>query len=423
MIPSNRAADSRAGRIGPVRVALFTDTLGDVNGVSRFLNDIADQAVELDRPLKIFTSTRFPVRDLPAILNILPRLATQLPGYSNLECAVPPLRRLFAATRAFRPDVVHISTPGPIGFAGRLIARRMRLPIAGVYHTDFPAYVEHIFEDAGLTALTTFSMRRFYAPFRTVFTRSLEYRAALAGLGIDSSKCVRLLPGFNTERFHPRFRDLEIWRSLGIPEGGKKVLYVGRVSVEKNLPRLTEIWRRVRAGSSAFDAHLVVVGDGPYRAEMERLLDGTNTHFAGFRHGEELARMYASSDLFVFPSTTDTLGQVAFEAQASGLPTLVTDVGGPKEIVRHGRTGYILEPGDTRKWAERIFEVLNDRDQQLRMGRAAHEHVQRFSIRGSFDHFWSVHERLAGIFSGAADAEAERLATESRCETPPVPIG
>lgn len=423
MIPSNRAADSRTDRTRPVRVALFTDTLGDVNGVSRFLNDIADRALELDLPLKIFTSTRFPVRKKPNILNIPPRFATRLPGYSHLECVLPPLRRLFAAAWAFRPDVVHISTPGPIGCAGRLFASRARLPLAGVYHTDFPAYVEHIFEDSGLTALTTFSMRRFYAPFRTVFTRSIEYREALSGLGIDSSRCVRLLPGFNIDRFHPRFRDPATWPTLGIPTHGKKVLSVGRISVEKNLPRLTEIWKRVRSESPAFDAHLVVVGDGPYRAEMERTLSGTNAHFTGFRHGEELARIYASSDLFVFPSTTDTLGQVAFEAQASGLPTLVTDVGGPKEIVRHDRTGYILAPRETGGWAGRILKILGDPELRARMGRAGHEHVQQFSIGGSFDHFWRIHEQMAGEAHAENDERTIDFDADALRSMPPVPIG
>ncbi|MBX3388312.1 MAG: glycosyltransferase family 1 protein [Phycisphaeraceae bacterium] len=397
MIPSHGAGNTRLGPTGSLRIALFTDTLGDVNGVSRFLNDIADQALELGRPLKILTSTRFPVRELPNIVNIPPRLAAQLPGYSNLECALPPLRRLFAAARAFRPDVVHISTPGPIGFAGRLFARRTRLPVAGVYHTDFPAYVEHIFEDAGLTALTTFSMRWFYAPFHTVFSRSVEYQAALERLGIEPSRCVRLKPGFNTARFHPRFRDAGFWKSCRIPETGAKVLYVGRVSVEKNLPRLTEIWNRVRARSPRPDAHLVIVGDGPYRAEMQDKLSGQNAHFLGFRHGEELARIYASSDLFVFPSTTDTLGQVAFEAQASGLPTLVTDAGGPKEIVRHGQTGFVLAPGDTQAWADRIVTILCDPVLRAGMGSSAHDHVQQYSILGSFEHFWSIHEKIVGI--------------------------
>jgi len=389
---------SQSGIALPVRVALFTDTLGDVNGVSRFLNDIADESLQCGRSLHIVTSTRFAVRDLPNLHNIRPRAAIKLPGYRDLEFVLPPVRRLFRTARALRPDVIHISTPGPVGFVGRMVAARLGVPLAGVYHTDFPAYVEHLFDDEALTSLSRVAMRGFYRPFDCVFARSSEYGESLGRLGIESHRHVRLRPGFNTARFHPRFRDEKCWASYGVPATGIKVLYVGRVSIEKNLPLLVDIWKRVRTLVPRSDAQLIVVGDGPYRATMESELLDCGVHFLGFRHGEELSRLYASSDLFVFPSTTDTLGQVVLECQASGLPVLVTSVGGPKEIVEHGaggrQTGFVLPPDDPGAWARQVVYLCANQDLRRMIGHAAYRHAQKFSIRDSFEHFWQCHERL-----------------------------
>lgn len=386
-----------------LRIALFTDTLGDVNGVSRFINDIADHALARDLPLHVLTSTRFPVRSLPTLHNFRPRAATAIPGYPQLQIVLPPLRRLARLTKALKPDVIHVSTPGPIGMAGRMIARRLGIPLAGVYHTDFPAYVDRLFEDDGLTHVTQSAMRRFYRPFKMVFSRSAEYAESLAHLGIHPSKRAALRPGINTTRFDPRFRDQRCWEHAGVRASSIKVLFTGRVSVEKNMPLLAEIWKRVRSLAPDVDATLVVIGDGPYRAEMEPALADCNARFLGFRHGEDLSRLYASSDLFVFPSVTDTLGQVVLESQASGLPALVSDVGGPKEVVREGKTGYVLSTRNINAWADRIVRLLRDTSLRQALGHEASRHASQFSIQRSFEDFWHRHGRIAGWSSSAAE--------------------
>jgi glycosyltransferase involved in cell wall biosynthesis len=140
------------------------------------------------------------------------------------------------------------------------------------------------------------------------------------------------------------------------------------------------------------DAELVLVGDGPYRAQMESELKSTRARFLGFKHGPELSRLYASSDLFLFPSITDTLGQVVMESQASGLPVIVTDQGGPKEVVIDGATGFVLPHDKPDLWVARIVSLAVDEPLRRRMGAAAHQHMQGFSLAHSFDHFWEVHE-------------------------------
>ena len=383
----------------PMRVMLFTDTLGDVNGVSRFIRNAGEQAQATGRDLSIVTSTNFEVPGQPNIHNFAPVFATAMPKYENLELVLPPLVKMLRFADARQPDVIHVSTPGPVGLVGLIAARMLRIPIVGVYHTDFPAYVEHLFKDDTLTRVTEGAMRLFYAPFRTLFTRSADYIPSLEKLGIDRAKVLPLLPGIMTEQFHPRFREggaaEGAWAAAGSPAGRARVLYVGRVSVEKNLPHLAAVWRKADATLRAMgvDAELCVIGDGPYRAEMERELKGCRVRFLGFRYGEELSRLYAGADLFAFPSRTDTLGQVVMESQASGLPVVVTDEGGPKEVVTDGVTGYVVAADDLGGWADRLVDLASNPERRRLMGAAAHAAMQPYSMAGSFEHYWGVHER------------------------------
>lgn len=382
---------------GPLRVCLFTDTLGDVNGVSRFIRTIGQTALERGDRLDVITSTRFECPQAPNVWNIPSRYARPMPGYSTLEVVWPDARALERCAEALKPDVVHVSTPGPVGMVGRRFALRRGLPLVGTYHTDFPAYVAHLFDDAALTWVCGAAMRRFYAPFARVFTRSAEYARAMEGVGIGASRVERLVPGIDVRAFDAGLRDERggVWAGIaGARAESVKALYVGRVSVEKNLPMLARHWPRIAAAcrGCGVDAQLIVVGDGPYRAEMERALTGHDAVFAGFRHGQELATVYASSHVFVFPSTTDTLGQVVMEAQCAGLPVVVTDKGGPREVTRDGVTGVVAS--GERAWGDAAARLLVDAPLRTRMGAAARAAVLPMSIEHSFAHFWSVHEAV-----------------------------
>jgi len=377
-----------------MRVMLFTDTLADVNGVSRFIQNMGDEGARAGRSFHIVTSTRFPTPDVPHINNFRPLFARAMPGYEQLEIALPPLLRMLRLADQIQPDVIHISTPGPVGLAGLLASKMLHTPVLGVYHTDFPAYIDHLFEDAVYTRMTRDFMRFFYRSFSTIFARSDDYIESLIKLGLPSERMLRLTPGIAIDTFHTRHRDPDYWaRATDVSPDSVKALYVGRVSVEKNLPLLTEAWPAVRRACAAAgrEVELVVVGDGPYRKRMQKTLAGKGAHFLGFRHAEELSTIYATSDLFVFPSMTDTLGQVVLESQASGLPVLVSDQGGPKEVVAEGITGHVL-PGDKpAPWISAMSRLLLDGEARSRMGRSAHTRAQRFSLTESFDHFWRAH--------------------------------
>jgi len=413
----------------PMRVSLFTDTLGDVNGVCRFIQNVAYQANKTGRDVQVITSTSLECPDWPNIFNFEPVFATRMPKYEQLEIVLPPMMRILRHVDRHQPDVIHISTPGPVGMIGFVAAKMLRVPVLGVYHTDFPAYIDRLFEDHAFTAITSWYMRFFYEPFRSVFTRSADYVESLVKLGMPREKMVRLMPGLETSRFNTSFRDDSIWDSLeseglkGIGRPAIRVLYVGRVSVEKNMPLLTTIWKQVhrKCVERGLPAQLVVVGDGPYRKQMESALRGTSAHFLGFRHGAELSTIYASADLFVFPSTTDTLGQVVMESQSSGLPVIVTNEGGPKEVVEHGRTGFVLSAEDAGAWVDTIVDLIADEERRIDMSQAAAQSMLKFDISHSFENFWQVHvdawhEHLASL--GIRPRKDERAGEQA--ETHPI---
>lgn len=388
-----------------MRLLLFTDTLGDINGVSRFIRNAADQAAATGRELVVMTSTRFEIPKAPYYRNFDPILAGKMPKYEHLELVWPPARRMIAAATALAPDAIHVSTPGPVGIVGRKLARKLGVPLLGTYHTDFPAYLEQLFDDAVMGQCTKAVMRWFYAPFARIFSRSQDYMASMQAMGLDRSKMVPLLPGFDTSIFDPKFKDDHIWNELPPPRSTQhsarstpvRVLSCGRVSIEKNLPLLTTAWKLAAAELTrlGLSAELVIVGDGPYRAQMASELSSlaTPARFCGFRHAQELSRLYASSDLFVFPSTTDTLGQVVMESQASGLPAIVSDKGGPQSMILPGKTGLIIPGDNPQAWATAIVDLVRDGERRRTMGAAAHEHMQQYSFAKSFEHFWSVHEQ------------------------------
>jgi len=385
-----------------MRLVWFTDTLGDVNGVSRFIQNMAEQANELGRDLQVVSSTRFPVPGWDNIHNFKPAFSTEMPKYPQLELAIPNVPAMVGYLKRSGADVVHISTPGPVGMAGFLAARRMKLPILGTYHTDFPSYIDHLFDDHACTWLCTTWMRRVYGAMEIVFSRSPDFVPALHRLGLPDER-IRVIPhGIKTEEFDRGFRDEGVWDRLEREEGFRglggpavRAIFVSRVSVEKNAPLLTRIWKRIHAlcKERGVRAQLVIVGDGPYKQRMEDELAGTDAHFLGFRTGRPLATLYASADLFIFPSITETLGQVVMEAQCAGLPAIVADEGGPAATVADGETGWVLSAGEPEQWVDAAMRLIEDDALRARMGDESAQRMQSRDIRNSFEFFWSDHEQ------------------------------
>jgi glycosyltransferase involved in cell wall biosynthesis len=220
-------------------------------------------------------------------------------------------------------------------------------------------------------------MQWFYGGMNTIYVPSEYYRQQLAGNGFDPARLCVLPRGVDLHRFTPAKRDSTFWNRFGL-NGNLKLLYVGRISREKNLEMLVEAFRFVRTGVSNVD--LVIVGDGPDRQALEAKAAGANVSFTGFLHGDDLARAYASADLFVFPSATDTFGNVILEAHASGLPAIVSKQGGPAEIVTRNGSGVAVDVRTPAPMCAAIRDLVWDETRRRDMGERA--------VRTAQEHRW-----------------------------------
>jgi glycosyltransferase involved in cell wall biosynthesis len=329
-----------------------------------------------------------------------------LPLYPDQELALPPLLEILRWADEQQFDVVHVDSPGPMGLAGWIVAKMLHVPMLATYHTDFPAYIRDYTGDHRLSVVTESYMRWFHGQAATIFTRSRAYESNLRQMGLREQGIVMIPPGVNTEKFNHRHRDENLWQRLGVKEP-RRLLYVGRIAVEKNLAMLCRVFRSLCATRK--DTALVIAGGGPFMSRMKEELADLPAYFLGCQNDAQLSPLYSSADLFVFPSRTDTLGQVVLEAQSSGLPVLVSDEGGPREMMDDGVTGRVLPATDETCWVNQIGALLDDEPLRHRMSRSAAMRAGRFSLAKTFSGFWEEHVK-------AVNGQGER-----RDPMPPVP--
>ncbi len=352
------------------KIAWFTDTLEDVNGVSKTICTLAGQGRKLGYEVTILTSRADSrIQDVP-LKNFEPIGEFALPEYELQRLAFPPILEVVEyICREGVTDVV-LSTPGPMGLVGLLAARLLGLRVSGIYHTDFPRYVRILTEDGSLETLAWTYMHWFYTGLDALYVNSEPYRQAWVERGATSWK-LRLLPrGMDLSFFNPTRRQADYWTRRGVGSCEVVLLYVGRISKEKDLDLLVSCVRNLPKGV----AKMAFVGDGPYRGEIEKMLP--EAIFTGYLTGEDLAAAYASADVFLFPSTTDTYGNVVVEALASGLPCVVSDEGGPSGLVKHGLTGFVTRRGDCGDFAEQTIRLIADQELRSAMGRNGHASVK-----------------------------------------------
>jgi glycosyltransferase involved in cell wall biosynthesis/predicted metal-dependent phosphoesterase TrpH len=365
--------------------AWFTDTLEDVNGVATTIRKMTAAGAAAEKDLIVVTSrNELTVDDIP-IKNFKPIGEFELPEYELQKLSFPPILQMLDYIQRERFTEIIISTPGPIGLTALLAAKMLNLQTSGIYHTDFPQYVRILTEDSFLESVTWGYMQWFYGQLDTVFVNSEEYRQSWINRGFDPAKLKIFPRGLDTELFHPKRRDPAFFEIFcGDRNGEVRLLYVGRVSKEKNLDLLADAYRRLRA--EGLPIHLVVVGHGPYSDEFSKSLP--EVCFTGYLTGKDLATAYASADIFVFPSTTDTFGNVIIEAQASGIPVIVSDSGGPKELVRNNENGLITKSHDVDDLTDALRRLIVDPALRERMRANARESVADRSWPWAFTKFW-----------------------------------
>ena len=370
-----------------IHVAHFTDTFYEINGVALTLQQQVQLAASANRR---YTLIACDDQNRPAekgVVHFTPIGAYNLPEYEQLKLFYPPLLEMLDYCHQQGFNQIHTATPGPIGLAALAIARFLRLPISGTYHTAIPQYVKILTGSGFMEDLAWKFVLWYYDQMDMIYAPSQSTREELAAKGISAEKIMVYPRGIDTRRFNPSKRN-GFFKKWGLDETLTKVLYVGRVSKEKNLHLLTQAYRLL--AQSKPEVMLAVVGDGPYLAEMMEEAVDLPCIFTGRLEGEDLAEAYASSDIFVFPSATDTFGNVVLEAQASGLPVIVTDQGGPVENILPGKTGLVVKADCIQSIFNAMASLVADPRKRSAMGQHARSYMENRSFDAAFNETWKM---------------------------------
>ncbi len=350
-----------------MKLTLVTETFPpEINGVAMTLHRLVGalavrgHRVEVVRP-------RQSKSDSPASSPYAELLVPGLPcpGYADLKIGLPVNLRLKKRWRESPPDLVHVATEGPLGVAALLAARSLDIPVSSSFHTNFHAYSKHyhvgFLKNAGLAYF-----RWFHNRTACTFAPSVDVVAALGAAGFQNLHLMGR--GVDTQLFNPARRDESLRASWGAGPDTPVAMCVGRLAAEKNLPLVVQAWTRLRPIRP--DLRLVLVGDGPMRSSLERQFP--EVHFAGAQRGEALARHYASGDLFLFASVTETFGNVVTEALASGMVTVTYDYAAGRAHIRHGENGFLAnfdEADDFHTVAKQALEKFSTWPELRRAGR------------------------------------------------------
>lgn len=337
-----------------MNVAIFTDNdFQKVNGVTTVLRAVLEHAPADVKP-RIYTCDADGA-DRPGYL-ALKAAGVGIPYYSEMKMYFPPLARFISEAKRDGVDLIHLTTPGPVGLAALWASSRLGIPLVGSFHTHLAEYTARLSGSRWLGNLMREYMRWPYGRCQQILVPSEATRQVLIDSKLDATKLRIWARGVSTERFSPARRSDALRQAWGASHTSPALIYVGRLSKEKGLGELPALQQSLRA--AGVQHRLVLVGDGPMRAELERRCP--DAFFTGTLSHDAVAVSMASADLFVFPSRTDTAGNVVLEAQASGLPVLVTNEGGPQENLLPGLSGEVCD--STSDFAVHATRLLTNRE-------------------------------------------------------------
>ena len=394
-----------------MRVAFVTETYPpEVNGVAltmaRIVNGIAARhhEIQLVRPRQ----TSDNAEQLTDRFHEVFTRGLPIPRYPDLRMGLPSKRALVRLWSHKRPDVVHIATEGPLGWTALQAARLLKLPICSDFRTNFHAYSKH-YGVGWLQRPIMGYLRKFHNHTQATMVPTEALRQELADSGF-LRLCV-VSRGVDVGLFSPKQRSEALRNTWGAARDDFVALYVGRLAPEKNLDVLVASFASIKA--SRPNARFVVVGDGPARAELAHRMP--YAVFAGQRRGEDLAAHYASADLFVFPSLTETFGNVTVEAMASGLPVLAFDHAAASELITSGENGLLIRFGNSAAFVDTAAGLVGKRQWLQYMGDRAHKRVAaldweqvvlRFEqvLRRTIDEAQQPGQRVASLASGSVQS-------------------
>ena len=347
------------GRAGErPRVALIADGIEAMHGVTHTIEQIRERGVP-GFEIEVVGTDAWVDRRLPAATSL------QVPFYEGMTLGVPGLPDLAETLAEGRYDLVHVTAPGPSGIAASLLGRVSGTPLVASYHTEFATYAGLRSGDGGLEAISTAALGAFYTAPSRVLSPSPAADRSLLGLGVQGDRIDRWERGVDTGRFTPEKAE------RGAFSGELRVLYAGRLTREKGVDLLAESFLRAQRVEPRL--HLLLAGGGPEEGELRARL-GERATFLGWLDGDDLACAYASADLFLFCSRTDTYGQVVLEAGASGLPVVAVGEGGPAALIENRHTGILCRP-DADHLAGAVVQLASSPALRARLGEAAVRHA------------------------------------------------
>lgn len=357
-----------------MRIAIVTEVfLPKIDGVVTRLTRTLDQLAAMGHEVRIFATGKAPDTYAGFEVTRIPSLSLWV--YPEIKFGLPSWN-FFREIRDFDPDVIHAVNPIWTAALGVFAAQRDAVPLVASFHTNVPEYVDAL--GIGWTRpLTEAALKYLHNQAAVNLCTSGPMVDTAREVGIRN---VKLWPkAVDTETYHPSRATAEMRTRLtdGNPEA-PLLTYIGRVSKEKDLKRLNNVMRLVRAECD--DARLAIVGDGPFLNELKEPFDPSFTVFTGYLSGEELAAAFATGDVFLFPSATETLGLVALESFASRVPVIGTRAGGIPFVIEEGVTGHLIDPdaGDA-AWANAAVELLQDSARRENMGAAARCEAEKYS--------------------------------------------
>ena len=380
---------SFAGRRA-LTVAVVTETYPpEINGVARSIARMVDGLVARGHRVRLIRprQSRGDCATVEPYFSETLSLALPIPGYPGLRMGLPAVWRLFRAWRHERPDLVHVVTEGPLGLAALLVARRLGIAVASDFHTNFDFYSRH-YGVAWLKKGVAGYLRWFHNQTTETYVPTREMQGELAARGFRGVEVVSR--GVDCTAFGPQRRNEALRAQWGVTADDVVACYVGRVAPEKNLDLLFRAYEAMR--ENVRNVRLLVVGDGPSRVKLQRAFP--DVIFVGMQQGAALAEHYASADMFVFPSLSETFGNVTLEAMASGLPVLAYDYAAAAEAIVDGENGLVVESGDAEAFVSAAVHLAGQADLRAEFGSAARETAERFDWEAVNDVF---EQRLSDV--------------------------
>jgi glycosyltransferase involved in cell wall biosynthesis len=367
----------------PLHITLITETFSpEINGVANTLSRLCDglrlrgHRVEVIRPRQSEDELRAAGDDL-----MLCR-GWPIPGYPGLQWGQSSMHKLLRRWQRQRPDVLYIATEGPLGLSALRAARRLGIAIVSGFHTNFQQYTRQ-YGLGFITRVLTNYLRWFHNRSTATLVPSASQKTELERRGFERLEL--LSRGVDCQLFHPSKRSNFLREAWGLEPHDTAVLHVGRLAPEKNLGLLKVSFEALVKAYPERNLKLVIVGDGPVRAVLEPQLP--DAIFCGTQRGEALAAHYASGDLFLFPSLTETFGNVVLEALASGLGVVAYDEAAAAQHIRHGHNGAVAMPGDEEGFIDAACWMLEDNETLRRVRLNARQHASRQGWAGVIDSF------------------------------------